>query len=237
MKWIVIVLHWAVWLSLVFVHYLGFVSMKGDTSYFRLTPGDSTEISLFRLYPTPLHFELHFDKLVGQLRPELGSPRYVSHENVMRFDIPGEAIKILVNDGETGEIYEQIPYGSSPREKEQSIAIRMLVPYVEHNDRKEFRWPPANELRLQLKAGFSKLKISCIEAGPLTTNEQVTLFVEPPINPKTVHTLNYMWLGWLMLVWPFTGLGLLLYAGLLLHKTIKGVWTPERRSALQSKAD
>lgn len=237
MKWIVIVFHWVMWLSLVFIHYLGFVSMIGDEFHLRLNQEDSTEISIFRIYPAPLHFELRFDKPIGQLRTELGSSRSVTSGNVIRFDNPGERIKILVNEGKTSAIYEQTPLWSSPREKEQPIAIRMLLPYVEHTDPKDFRWPPANELRLVLKSGFSKLKISCIEAGPLTTNEQVTLFIEPPINPKTVHTLSYMWLGWLMLVWPFTGLALLLYAGLLLHKTIKGVWTPDRQSVLQSKAD
>lgn len=219
MQKISLALHWLVLITLLAIQLIGIASSIGTTIPLRLTKGESVEVLVFRLYPAPLHFRLEFNKQKGMIRPELGEMKrtYPNNGN-MRFDNPGETIKILAASELGRQVHEMFPGGYLSNEKGDSTAKRIFEPFVEDGDPAAYPWPPANHLRPILPAGFSKVKFSVVQAGSITANEEVALYIAPPLESKNVHTLNYMWLGWATLFWPWTLFGLLMYGWYLLKK-------------------
>lgn len=216
-----IFVQWAIWIGLVFIHLLGFVSSSGTTVPLRLVKGNSVEILVFRPFPDPLHLQLVFEKQSGVKRPELGGQRHIATDGGFRFDSPGEPVKLQVTSNGTSTVFEMFPGGNLAFEERHDKAVRDFMPFVKDDDPAVFPWPPANNLRPVLSSGLSRLTISVLETGPLTAGELVTLDIGAPINPKTVHTQSYLWLGSLMLLWPINIILLLLYGVFLLKKTIK----------------
>lgn len=211
-------LHWLLLLILLGTQLLGVVSSIGTTLPLRLTNRESVEVSVFRLYPTPLHFRLEFNKQNGVLRPELGGKHSAPSGGIVRFANPGETIKILAVSGEARQLHEMFPGGYLAFEKDDDTAIRIFEPFVEDDDPGAYQWPPANHLRPVLPAGFSTLKFSVVQAGDSTANEQVNIYIDPPLGAKTIHTSDYMWLAWATLVWPWNLLGLVVYGWYLVKK-------------------
>jgi len=217
-----LVLHWLVLLTLLTIQLLGIVSSIGTSTPFLLGKGGSAEVTVFRLYPTPLHFSLEFNKKKGSIRSELGSGKYTNPKNgAIRFDDPSETIKILAASELGTQIYEMFPSGYLLGEKDDSIAKRTFYPFVEDNDPAAYPWPPANELRPVLPVGFSILKFSVTDTGDVFKNENVIINIAPPIEPKTVHTHDYMWLSWATILWPFNLVALGVYGWYLIWKTRK----------------
>lgn len=218
MQKIGLALHWLILLTLLAIQLLGIASSIGTTIPLRLTNGASVEVSVFRLYPAPLHFHLEFNKPKGTLRPELGGKHTDPNGGSIRFDNPGETIKILAASEQGRQLHEMLPGGSLVSEKWDSTAIRIFEPFVEDGDPAAYPWPPANHLRPVLPAGFSTLKFSVVQAGSITENEQVKIYIDPPLGVKTVHTSDYMWLGWATLLLPWNLFALVIYGWYLVKK-------------------
>lgn len=212
-------LHWLVLITLLAIQLLGIASSIGTTIPLRLTRGESVEVLVFRLYPAPLHFRLEFDKQKGTIRPELGGKKRTDpNGGKIRFDSPGETIKILATSELGRQVHEMYPGGYLAFEKDDSTAKRIFDPFVEDGDAAAYPWPPANHLRPILPAGFSKLQFSVVQSGDLTANEQVKIYVAPPLDIKSVHTMDYMWLSWATLFLPWNLFGLVMYGWYLLKK-------------------
>jgi len=222
-----ILLHWVIWFSLAFIHLLGFLSLNGTMAPLRLNKGNLVEISVVRPLPDLLHLQVVFEKPRGVKRPELGGQRHTKVDGGFRFDNPGEPIKLQVNSNGTISVFEMFPGGNLAFEEKNDNARRDFRPFLDDGDPAAFPWPPANTLRPLLPMGFSKLTITVLETGPITTGELITLYIEPPVNPKTVHTHAYLWLGWLMLLWPINLILLFAYGALCLKKT----WQSQRKPA------
>lgn len=216
-------MHWAIWFCLSFIHLLGFLSLNGTTLPLRLNKGNSVEISVIRPLPAPLHLQVVFEKPSGVKRSELGGQRHTEVDGGFRFDNPGEAIKLEVSGDGATTVFEMFPGGNLAFEEKNDKARRDFRPYLDDGDPAVFPWPPVNNLRPILPIGFSKVTITVLETGPITTGELVTLYVEPPVNPKTVHTHAYLWLGWLMLLWPLNLILLFAYGVFCLKKTWQGL--------------
>jgi hypothetical protein len=166
-----------------------------------------------------LHFELEFNKQKGTIRPELGGvKRSNPNSGEIRFDNPGETIKILAASELGRQVHEMYPGGYLANESGDSSAKRIFYPFVEDDDPAAYPWPPANHLRPLLPAGFSTLQFSVVQAGAFTTNEQVKIYLAPPLESKTIHTMDYMWLAWATLLWPLNLFGLAVYGWYLLKK-------------------
>lgn len=220
MQKIGLALHWLVLVTLLAIQLLGIASSIGTTIPLHLTKGESAKVSVFRLYPTPLHFRLDFDKQKGTIRPELGGIKHTApNSGKIWFDSPGEAIKILAASELGRQEHEMLPGGYLAFEKDDSTAKRIFEPFVEDEDPAAYPWPPANHLRPILPPGFSTLKFSVVQAGTITANEQVKIYVAPPLDIKTIHTMDYMWLSWATLLWPLNLSGLAVYGWYLLKKT------------------
>jgi hypothetical protein len=182
------------------------VSSIGTTTPLRLRQGESIEVSVFRLYPDPVQFNLQFKKPRGILRAELGN--WHKHDLIGRnivFDSFGENIKLTVQTDHGEGLYEMRPgdiHGRTDSEKNNSIAIREFNPFVEDNNPASFPNYSIIDLCPVIPSGFSKVKITVTNVGPVTENEDVQLYISPPLEVKTVHTSDYMWLGWLELFLP-----------------------------------
>lgn len=218
MQKIGLALHWLILLTLLAIQLLGVASSIGTTIPLHLTNGASVEASVFRLYPAPLHFQLEFNKPKGTLRPELGGKHTDPNGGSIRFDNPGETIKILAASEQSRQLHEMLPGGSLTRENRDSTAIRSFEPFVEDGDPAAYPWPPANHLRPVLPAGFSTVKFSVVQAGSITENEQVKIHIDPPLGTKTVHTSDYMWLSWATLFLPWNLFALVMYGWYLVRK-------------------
>lgn len=211
--------HWLVLIFLLAIQLLGIASSIGTTIPLHLTTGASVEVLVFRLYPAPLHFRLEFEKQKGTIRPELGGSEHTEPSGgKVWFDSPGETIKILATSELGRQVHEMFPGGYLVNEKDDSTAKRLFEPSVEDDDPAAYSWPPENRLRPILPAGFSTLKFVVVEVGAVTANEQVNIFLAPPLGAKTVHTSEYMWLAWATFLWPWNLLGLAIYGGYLLMK-------------------
>ncbi|MCG2578117.1 hypothetical protein LZ012_14070 [Dechloromonas sp. XY25] len=212
-------LHLLVLIALLATQLLGIASSIGTIIPLRLTKGESVEVSVFRLSPTPLHFRLDFNKQKGTIRPELGGIKHTDpNGGKIRFDSPGEAIKILAASELGRQVYEMFPGGYLAFEKDDSTAKRIFEPFVEDDDPAAYPWPPANHLRPTLPAGFSTLKFSVVQAGTITANEQVKIYIAPPLDVKTVQTSDYLWLGWATILLPWNLFALAMYGWYLLKK-------------------
>lgn len=218
-------MHWAIWFCLSFIHLLGFLSVNGTTQPLRLNKDNSVEISVVRPLPDPLHLQAVFEKPSGVKRPELGEQGHTEVDGGFRFDNPGEPIKLLVSVDGTTTVFEMFPGGNLVFEDNNDKARRDFRPFLDDGDPAVFPWPPINHLRPLLPAGFSKVKITVLETGPITAGELITLYVEPPVSQKTVHTQAYLWLGWLMLLWPINLVLLFTYGAFCLRKT----WQKSRK--------
>lgn len=220
MQKIGLALRWLVLLTLLAIQLLGIASSIGTTIPLRLKKGESVKMSVFRLYPAPLHFRLDFDKQKGAIRPELGGIKHTDPSSgKIWFESPGEAIKIMAASELGRQEHEMLPGGYLAFEKDEATAKRIFVPFIEDEDPAAYTWPPANHLRPVLPAGFSMLKFSVVQAGTITANEQVNIYVAPPLDIKTVHTKDYMWLSWVTLLWPLNLFALGVYGWYLLNKT------------------
>lgn len=225
-------IHWVIWSALVLLHLVGFISMTSDVVPLQLVKGGSARVTLFRVFPARLQLALKFERSDGNLRPELG--RWVTNRptDSLHFYDPGEPVKLFVSGDGAKAVFAALPPESMVSPYDTRPVHRKFIPFSEGDSQDDVQWPPANELRPMVPFGFSSFQVTVLNVGEQISGENVSLVIDAPISPKQVASNGYLWLAWLMLFWPFTGLALLLYVGLLLHKSIKGVWTPERQSVV-----
>ena len=137
-------MHWAVWFCLSFIHLLGFLSVNGTTQPLRLDKGNSVEISVIRPLPDPLHLQAVFEKPNGVKRPELGEKGHTEVDGGFRFDNPGEPIKLLISVDGTTTVFEMLPGGNLVFEEKNDKARRDFEPFSDDGDPAVFPWPPIN---------------------------------------------------------------------------------------------
>jgi hypothetical protein len=216
-----LVLHWLLLITLLIVQLLGLASSIGTKIPLQLTKGESVETLVFRVFPAPLNFYVEFSKQEGTIRQELGGvPLRDQKSDRIRFENPGETIKILA-EGELGhQLYEMFPGWNVLHQKDESMALRPFWPFFEDDDPASYPYPAIKKAEfLALPRGVSTVKFIAVEAGAITSNEHVKIYVDPPLGAKSVHTGDYLWLGWATLLWPWNLTLLVLYAWFLLRKT------------------
>lgn len=210
-------IHWVIWSALVLLHLVGFISMTSDVVPLQLVKGSSARVTLFRVFPARLQLALKFERSVGNLRPELG--RWVTNgpTDRLHFYDPGAPVKLLVTGDGAEAVFTALPPDTMVSLYDTWPVHRKFIPFSEGDSQNDVQWPPANELRPMVPFGFSSFQVTVLNVGEQISGENVSLVIDAPISPKQVASRSYLWLAWLMLVWPLN-LALILFYGVFLSK-------------------
>lgn len=207
---------WIIWLILVVVVLIGTVLFKisvvVNTVHLKLSPQQTAEVQIFRLFPASLYMQLAFQRIPRE-RPELGkfSTRADSDAQSTQifFDQPGAPVKLLVQSPEQQMVFEATPVSSHS----QDTLRRDLLPYVDDGDPHAMTW--RNRQNFALPSGRTTLKVTVIDVGEKIHGEEIVLEIEPPLSFKWVQE-NYDVLWWFMF-WQFYAGILLLYGAVLYY--------------------
>ena len=169
-----------------------------------LVPGARVTMDVFRLAPDVPRFSMAFEDPAAMrppspywpTRPELGEWRPLERDGSLRFDNPGETIKLRVVSQSDAQVYEALPASG----RSEGLKHRDLVRFVDDGDARRFRWPPLQPSR-SIPAGRSTLDVSVLEAGGALRGERVVLIVQPPLDLKRGTGSALDWL-WFFVFWP-----------------------------------
>ena len=169
-----------------------------------LVPGARVKMDVFRFAPDAPRLSMTFEDPAAMrppspywpTRPELGEWRPLERDGSLRFDNPGETVKLRVVSQSDAQIHEALPASG----RSEGLKHRDLVRFVDDGDAKRFRWPPLQS-PLSIPAGRSTLDISVLDAGGVLRGENVVLIVEAPLGLKRGTGSALDWL-WLFVFWP-----------------------------------
>jgi len=214
--------HWLAWFVLALIVAAGteafFVSTRVAEVDLTLASNSTAELSVVRLFPTAVGFELAFERQGRSQRPELGT--YSTHggwsEGYVQFLDPGTPIKIQVsvNDNPTGYMFEATPTSG----RSQTRFYRSLLPFLADGDLQHYPWPPPPS-GLVVSRGTSHLHISVLDVGEPLLGEKVSLFAPSPVGFK-VTSQGYRAI-WLFFFWPVYASLLAIYGLILLVCTVR----------------
>lgn len=212
-------IHFALWCVLSIIVAIGALAFDLSSSptfaSLVLRPGESTDISVFRVFPEKVRIELGF-KNATPLRPELGSHANMNGQKrtgVLEFPNPGEPIKLLLRNKASEVICEAWP-GSSFSGGGKRTG-RILVPYVNDGNPNLFPEPSNPTELMDIPAGNSKLTIIVLDAGKSISGERVDVLIHAPISWKNLAP-RYGFLEWFLL-WPIYVFVLAIYGAMLIR--------------------
>jgi len=185
------------------------VSSSAVLAPLTLTVGDSTTLSVFRVFGDDVRVSLQFDRKDGSLRPELGQFPAIRGLNSLEFKSPGETVVLRVQGPMATTDYEALPAGTYGAHH----VGRDLVVAEADGDRLRFPWLRDSIARPKLSAGLSRVTLSVVEVGSALSGEKVTAVIGPPLSFKSAMP-GYGFLWWFLL-WPVFAVPLIAYAGYL----------------------
>lgn len=205
---------WGSWLVLFGVATAGTIiyniSFRSTSVPLILKKHESVDVDVFRVFPHALSPILHFSNEQQRIRPELGLWRSDSdwkEESVIRFENPGEPVRLLIADSSGATVYEALPASGRGRSSQR----REFVPFHDDGDDTAFVWPSSGHRVVRGKQSF---RITVLRVGDTLDGEKVRISIRPPITFKRVEPY-YSWFWWFWL-WPFFYVALLKYAILIL---------------------
>ncbi len=175
-----------------------------------LIPGARVTMHVFRLANDAPRLSISFKDSAAlrpptpywPTRPELGEWRALEGNGSLRFENPGETVKLRVFSRSDAGVYEALPVSG----RSEGLKHRDLVPSEDDGDPKRFRWPPLLPTK-SIPAGQSALDILVLEVGDAIKGESVTVVVQPPLGFKSEFDGAIRWL-WYFCFWPIYALTL-----------------------------
>jgi len=193
---------WLIWLavSVILSAYvaLGIVAAKATVAQLKLTPGETIELSVFRLFDHFLVFNLEFAAPGCSQRSELGSwsQSLPEQEPGLLKLRPGADVLIdVASNGQTVR-YEAMPLSSYCHGNGRNMTSNLsIAPGV-------WRWPPPEDRpRNALPAGSTPLTFRVVNVGDPLVGEEVGLIIHPAAGFKTCYEPACVFAPGLLL-WP-----------------------------------
>ncbi|WP_373030021.1 hypothetical protein [Sulfurovum sp.] len=181
-----------------------------------LIEGEKIDVKLFRILPHNISLKFIFNINGRDSRPELGEYKTVGNwreTGILKFENPGEPIKLLLSNTNQDVIYETMPISGTGA----TTVSRNLIIYKEDNNPSKFSWPPSADVQYSLDSGINEFQITVLEVGKQLVGEKVSLWIKPPLGFKS-YVSSYSFL-WYFFLWPlYTFILLVLFILLFIRK-------------------
>ena len=228
----------ATWIiSLLFVICVSIVftiSMIDSVSSITLTVGEKQSLTVIRPIPQQLQISVLIKglpkekyKYVGSFKPPQpwSKDKHWHHTGLLKFEDPGEPIKLLITHGSHEVIYESMP-GSSKLNNIRRRTLRKFVPYIDDGDPSSFTWPNSFEKPINLISGTNKFSIEIIEMGSKLSGYEGEIRVLSPISYKRISP-GYRIIS-SFFVWSFLLFIILLVGVIILRRFTKHMNAPPK---------
>lgn len=155
-----------------------------------LTPGHTTSLTVFRLFPEVLRMELVFRRDPRRKAPEKTPLAW--HPN------PGAPVSVRARVGNGERVYAAHPPSGFSYDSMQ----RDLWPIPDEGDPRRIPWPPRRELALVLPSGSSQVDLVVAHVDPALEGEAVLVVIVPPVGLKETSSHPGYQLLWWFHLWP-----------------------------------